>query len=85
MYYYVYMPSITLRAHFDGEKVVLDEAYSFEPDDTLLVTVLSNKDVEERESWRLLSSSALSGAYGDDEPDYAVSNLIETNPEYDRR
>ena len=77
------MPSITLRAHFDGEKVVLDEAYSFEPDDTLLVTVLSNRD-KERESWRLLSSKGLSGAYSDDEPDYSVSNLIEANPEYDR-
>lgn len=79
------MPSITLRAHFDGEKVVLDEAYSFEPDDTLLVTVLSNKDLEEREGWRMLSSRGLGGAYGDDEPDYSVSSLIEPNPEYDRR
>jgi hypothetical protein len=78
------MPSITLRAHFDGKNVVLDEPYTFDQDDTLLITVLSNKEAEERQNWMRLSSGALNAAYGEDEPEYSVLNLIEENPHYDR-
>ncbi|MDQ6786901.1 MAG: hypothetical protein M3033_08850 [Acidobacteriota bacterium] len=79
------MPTITLRAHFNGTQVVLDEPFSFEPDVKLLVTVLPNESDAERDDWLRLSAKGLASAYGDDEPEYSTANLTEANPEYDRR
>jgi hypothetical protein len=62
----------TLRAHFDGERIRLDEPYDLEPDTQLLVTVLQEqKSDEERETWLLLSSKGLERAYGEDEAEYS--------------
>jgi hypothetical protein len=81
----IFMPSITLRAHFNGNQVVLDEPFSLERDAKLLVTVLSTDKDEEREDWLGLSAQGLESAYGDDEPEYSLERLISVNPEYDRR
>ncbi len=79
------MSSVTLRAHFNGTQVVLDEPFSLEPNVKLLVTVLPSEAGFEREDWLLLSAQSLEAAYGDDEPEYSFADLKEANPKYDRR
>ncbi len=79
------MPSVTLRAHFNGTQVVIDEPYSFEPETQLLITVLPNHEDAERTEWLNFSASFLNQAYGDDEPEYTLDDLIEINPDYERR
>lgn len=77
------MSSITLRAHFDGEKIVLDEPFDLEPDAELIVTVLPNsQEAAEREAWFALAAQMLARAYGD-EPDYSKVEIKIPNPDYD--
>lgn len=73
---------VTLRAHFDGEHIQLDEPFRLERDTPLAVTVLSNKD-EPVASWYALSATGLEAAYGDNEPEYTPDLVIEPNPEYE--
>ena len=74
------MISVTLRAHYDGEHIVLDEPFEIPVNAPLTVTVLapaaSEHDRErERASWAALSAWNLARAYGDDEPEYTVADL----------
>ena len=74
------MISVTLKAHYDGEHIVLDEPFEIPIDTPLMVTVLasvrSERDLErERTSWAALSAGNLAQAYGDDEPEYTVADL----------
>ena len=63
----------TIRAHFDGKQVCLDESFQLEPDAQLLVVVLPKHFSDhEHEDWLFLSSQALENAYGKDEPEYSV-------------
>jgi hypothetical protein len=80
------MSPITIRAHFDGQHIRLDEPCQLEPDTQLLVVVLPKQaDDGEREDWVLLSQQALENAYAEDEPDYPLDAIKEPNPEYERR
>ena len=79
------MPTVTLRAHFNGTQVVLDEPFPLEPNVKLLITVLPSETDVERDNWTMLSIEGLEAAYGDDQPDYSLANLKEANHEYDRR
>jgi len=80
------MPIIALPAHYDGERICLDEEFDLKQDTKLLVTILSNEEPDdERESWAHLSSQRLEGAYGEDEPEYTSDLLKEVNPSYDAR
>jgi hypothetical protein len=80
------MNATTIRAHFDGEQVVLDEPVELAPNTPLLVTVLTGEQVNaEVEDWTRLSLQALERAYGDDEPEYTKDMLKEVNPEYEGR
>lgn len=79
------MPSVTLRAHFNGTQVVLDEPFSFEPNVKLLVTILPSEADVERDDWLRLSAQGLEAAYGEDEPEYSLEHVKEANPTYDRR
>ena len=82
------MNTITLRAHFDGEQIRLDEPYDLPPDAPLLIMLLSsdmNGIDEEREDWMLLAEQALARAYGDDEPEYTLADIKEFNPKHDGR
>ncbi len=38
------MPLITLPAHFDGNKICLDESYALQPNIRLVVVVLSDQE-----------------------------------------
>jgi hypothetical protein len=76
--------SQSIPAHFDGERILLDEPFELAPNTRLLVTVLPNHD-EEYEAWLRLSSQRLQDAYGEDEIEYSLSLIKEANPEYEAR
>lgn len=76
------MNTISIAAHFDGERILLDEPIELEPDTKLIVTVLPKHDAE-RESWLRLSGRKLEGAYSEDEEQYTLDLIKEANPEYE--
>jgi hypothetical protein len=69
------MRPLTLKAHFDGKHVVLDEPYDLKPDTPIVVTVLPDSAEIERAQWHGLSSSNLERAYGENEPEYTDSDI----------
>lgn len=80
------MPIITLPAHFDGERICLDEPFDLEPDAKLIITILPKEGHgNERKDWLFLSGQRLEGAYGEDEPEYSSALLKEVNPSYEAR
>lgn len=78
------METITLRAHFDGEQIQLDDPFELQPNTKLLVTVLP-EPAGEHLDWLRLSLQGLNVAYGMNEPEYPLTAIKETNPEYDER
>jgi hypothetical protein len=78
------MTPISIPAHFDGERIVLDEPVTLTPETKLLVTVLPAAD-EDREEWVRLAMQHFADAFGDDEPEYSLNKIIEPNPEYEGR
>ncbi len=77
------MNTITLRTHFDGDHIVLDEPFQLKPNTELIITVLPQQEFdEEREAWYAFALQVFEAAYGDDEPDYDSVPLKETNHEY---
>jgi hypothetical protein len=78
------MDTISIPAHFDGERILLDEPIELEPNAKLIVTVLPKNDVEYK-SWLRLSTQRLEDAYGKDEEEYSLDSIREANPEYEGR
>lgn len=76
------METVTLRAHFDGEQIRLDEPFKLEPNTELIVTVVPRASDEEREVWTQLALASLARAYGDDEPEYSREQIREANAGY---
>ena len=76
---------VTLRAHFDGEHIRLEEAFELRPEMPVRVTVYpaDSPPDSEREDWQLLAQQSLELAYGDDEPEYSPNLIREPNPEYE--
>ncbi len=79
------METKTLRAHFDGNQILLDEPFELEPNVELIIIVLPKPSDEERDDWARLSLESLARAYGDDEPEYSLDLIKEANPEYEGR
>ncbi len=69
------MPTVSIRAHYDGERIQLDEPYDIPPDAPLLVTVLAPEADHDREAWIAAGQEALARAYGDDEPEYTLDDI----------
>ncbi len=70
------MPVISLKAHFDGTTIRLDEPYKLPRDAQLIVTVLPSSALDiERAEWASLSAHGLAHAYGDDEPEYSTADI----------
>ncbi|MFH1116093.1 MAG: hypothetical protein V1792_19440 [Pseudomonadota bacterium] len=69
------MPAVTLKAHYNGERIVLDEPFEIPPNSSLMVTVLPPTEAVVDEDWILASRKGLSEAYGTDEPDYGIEDL----------
>jgi hypothetical protein len=76
------MEPVTLRDHFDGEQILLDEPFKLEPNTELIVTVVPRASDEEREAWTRLALESLARAYGDDEPEYSRDQIKEANAEF---
>lgn len=76
----------TIRAHFDGKQICLEEPCQLEPDTQLLVVVLPKQSRDdEQDEWLRLSQRALENAYGEEEPEYSLDAIKEANPDYERR
>lgn len=67
------MPTAILKAHYDGEHIVLDEPFDLPANASLVVTVF-DPDME-RSEWTDLGTRSLARAYGDDEPEYTTADL----------
>ena len=77
------MSVVTLKAHFDGKYVCLDEPMDLPVNAKLMVTVFSKEEERpeaERQAWLAASQAWLARAYGDGEPDYSNVVLRETPP-----
>ena len=73
--YFPPMPAVTLKAHYDGERILLDEPYDLPPNAPLMVTVLPTAESVERADWARASAAGLARAYSDDEPEYTLDDL----------
>lgn len=69
------MPSVALRAHYDGTQILLDEEYVLPVNVQLLVTVLP-EPIPERKEWSTLAAQGLALAFSEDEPEYCSSDVL---------
>ncbi len=74
--------SDSILAHFDGERILLDEPVELEPNTKLLIQVLPKND-DEREQWLTLSKSRFADAFANGEDEYPLNLVKETNLEYE--
>jgi len=72
------MSVITLKAHYDGKQVCLDEPIDLAPNTPMLVTV-ARPDAEDadRAEWFALAKAAFARVYGENEPDYSNAVILE--------
>lgn len=80
--------AFTLRAHFDGQHIVLDEPSDLPTDTPLVVLAVQQNDLAldaERREWVAFSLKNLARAYGPNEPEYDASMCKELNPDYQER
>ena len=71
------MPSISIKAHYDGAAIRLDEPFDLPDGAQLIVTVLEGLQPEtERAGWIDLSARGLARAYGDAEPEYSAADVL---------
>ena len=69
------MPTVTLKAHYDGERILLDEPFEIPPNSPLMVTVLPASEAVVGEDWIQAARKALSAAYGAHEPEYGAADI----------
>ena len=75
------MNAVTLKAHYDGKQICLDEPYELLVNARLLVTVVEgDSEEDERAAWLAASQAWLAHAYGEHEPDYSGAILREEPP-----
>lgn len=68
------MPTITLKAHFDGKAIRLDEPFDLPANTRLMVTVLPDTD-SDRGDWLLTSAKNLERAFSENEPEYSERDV----------
>lgn len=69
------MPTVSIKAHYDGTQVLLDEPVEIPANSPLIVTVLPVEDAPMDRDSQAIAKQALSEAYGDDEPEYSDADL----------
>ncbi|MGH9194522.1 MAG: hypothetical protein ACRD1T_02125 [Acidimicrobiia bacterium] len=69
------MPTVTLKAHYDGERILLDEPFELPPNAALMVTVLPAAEDSESAQWARAAAVGLARAYSDDEPEYSIADI----------
>lgn len=78
------MKPVTLRAHFDGEHIQLDEPIELQPGTPVMATVPPGFMADsEHEGWLRLAGEYFEAAYEGDEPEYPLHLIKEPNPEYE--
>ena len=79
------MPTIALRAHYDGERIILDEPYEIPANSTLMVTVLPRSpDGNSENEW--LRAAMCSDAFSFlDDPAEDIYSITDGKPFYDAR
>jgi hypothetical protein len=70
------MPALSVKAHFDGEHIQLDEPCALEKGAQLIVMVISPELAAERESWFNFASQSFARCYGPDEPEYTDADIL---------
>jgi hypothetical protein len=78
------MNPVSIPAHFDGERILLDEPVELTPDARLIVTILPRDDAE-RGPWLRISTARLADAYDGEGDEYALDSIKELNPDYEGR
>ena len=73
---------VSIPAHFDGERILLDEPVELEQNARLVVTILPSSDTD-REAWLRLSLNQLNAAYDGEGDDYPLASIKEMNPDYE--
>jgi hypothetical protein len=69
------MASISLKAHYDGVTIRLDEPFDLPEGAQLMVTVLEPAQPDtDRAGWIEVSKRALARAYGNSEPEYSIAD-----------
>jgi hypothetical protein len=69
------MPAGTLKAHFDGKRILLDEPFEIPANTRLMMTALPATEAAAGTDWIHAVSKAFSGAYGPDEPEYGLDDI----------
>lgn len=69
------MPTVTLKAHYDGERILLDEPFELPPNASLMITVLPPPDGSESAQWARAAAVGLARAYSDDEPECSIADV----------
>lgn len=69
------MPTVTLRDHYDGDRILLDEPFELPPNASLMVTVLPSTEGSESAQWAWAAAVGLARAYSDDEPEYSIADV----------
>jgi hypothetical protein len=69
------MPTISIKAHYDGTQILLDEPVEIPANSPLIVTVLPVEEAPMDRDSQTIAKQALSGAYGDTEPEYSETDL----------
>ena len=69
------MRLVTLKAHYDGERILLDEPFDLPVNSALMVTVLPSLVESERALWAQTAAAGLARAYSDDEPEYSPDDV----------
>lgn len=76
------MPTVALRAHFDGEKIVLDENYRLPMNKPLIITLLPDSDADSEEVWLRAAASSSAFAFLTD-PAEDIYTLADGTPIHD--
>lgn len=70
------MPTITVKAHYDGQTIQLDESIKLTRNARLLVTLLEPAADELAIDWSGLAAEGLARAFSDDEPEYGPADVL---------
>ena len=74
------MSLVTLKAHYDGKQICLDEPIELAPNTPVLVAIPQpDQEDQFREEWFAMARAAFARSYSDDEPDYSET-LIRKPP-----
>ena len=69
------MSGLTLKAHFDGKYITLDEPYALQPGAPLAVIVLPTPPELDNAELTQTAVTGLARAYSDDEPEYTLADV----------